>query len=451
MEIEIATIGGYEEVGRQMTAVRAGDDVVIFDMGLDLSRVLLQEHIVPEEMHSLDLIEAGAIPDDRVMSELDGEVQAIVPTHGHLDHIGGIPKLAHRYQAPIVATPFTAGLVKQQFDDERKFDSDNSIKVMDAGETMSVGESGELELEFVNVTHSIIDAINPVLHTPEGAVVYGLDKRIDNTPILGDPIDIDRFEEIAATGTGVLAYIEDCTNAEKTGRTPSERVAREQLRDVMYNIRDYEGGILATTFSSHIARVKSIVEFADDIGRQPLLLGRSMESYSSTAEELGLVDLPDDLGMYGHRDSVDQALSRVMEDGKEDYLPIVTGHQGEPRAMLTRMARGETPYDIESGDKVIFSARVIPEPTNVGQRHRAEELLSMQGARVYDDVHVSGHLRQEGLYQMLDILQPQHVIPAHQSASGYAPYVNLAESEGYEVGRDLHISRNGNVITIVDT
>jgi len=448
MEVEIATIGGYEEVGRQMTAVRAGDDVVVFDMGLNLSKVLIHDNVETERMHSLDLIDMGAIPDDRVMSDLEGDVKAIVPTHGHLDHIGAISKLAHRYDAPIVATPFTIELVKQQIKGEEKFGVQNDLVKMEAGETMQIGERNELE--FVNVTHSIIDAISPVLHTPEGSVVYGLDKRMDHTPVLGDPIDMKRFREIGREGEGVLCYIEDCTNAGKKGRTPSEAVARRHLKDVMTSIEDYDGGIVATTFSSHIARVKSLVEFADDIGRQPVLLGRSMEKYSGTAERLDFVDFPEDLGMYGHRKSVDRTFKRIMNEGKENYLPIVTGHQGEPRAMLTRMGRGETPYQLDDGDKVLFSARVIPEPTNEGQRYQSEKLLGMQGARIYDDIHVSGHLRQEGHYEMLDALQPQNVIPAHQSLKGFAPYVDLCEDMGYQMGRDLHVTRNGNMIQLTE-
>jgi ribonuclease J len=448
MEIEIATIGGYEEVGRQMTAVRAGEDVVIFDMGLNLSKVLIHDNVETERMHSLDLIDMGAIPDDRVMSELEGDVKAIVPTHGHLDHIGAISKLAHRYDAPVVASPYTIELVKGQIEGEEKFGVDNELVKMEGGESMEIGNG--LEMEFVHVTHSIIDAINPVLHTPEGSIVYGLDKRIDHNPVLEEPFDMERFREIGREGEGVLAYIEDTTNAQKKGRTPSESVARNHLEDALTSMEDYDGGIVATTFSSHISRVSSLVEFAKKIGRQPILLGRSMEHYSGAAERMGYVDFPDDLGMFGHRKSVDRAFKRIMNEGKDKFLPVVTGHQGEPRAMLTRMARGETPYELESGDKVVFSARVIPEPTNEGQRYQAEKLLGMQGARIYDEIHVSGHLNQEGHYQMLQALNPKNVIPAHQDMAGYAPYVNLAESEGYRVGRDLHISRNGNRIQLVE-
>jgi ribonuclease J len=447
MEIEIATIGGYEEVGRQMTAIRAGDDIVVFDMGLNLSKVLIHDNLQTEEMHSLDLIDMGAIPDDRVMSELDGEIQAIVPTHGHLDHIGAISKLAHRYEAPIMATPFTLELVREEIQDEGKFTVQNDLIAMEAGDTIAIGE--RCELEFVNVTHSVIDAINPVLHTPEGAIVYGLDKRIDHTPVIGEPFDMKRFREIGREGDGVLCYIEDCTNANKKGRTPSEAVARDKLRDVMQSLEAYDGGIVATTFASHISRVSSLVEFAEEIGREPILLGRSMEQYSGTADRIGAVDFPDDLEMYGHRKSINQAFTRVMDEGKENFLPVVTGHQGEPRAMLTRMGRDETTYELDEGDKVIFSAGIIPEPTNEGQRYRSETLLGMQGARIYDDIHVSGHLSQEGHYEMLDTLQPQHIIPAHQDMQGFSGYVELASKQGYKLGRDIHVSANGGIIQLV--
>ncbi len=221
-------------------------------------------------------------------------MQAIVPTHGHLDHIGAISKLAHRYDAPIVASPFTIELVKQQIEGEQKFGVENDLIKMEAGETMSIGDSGNVDLEFVNVTHSIIDAINSASHA-RGRNRLRPRQTDGHTPVIGDPIDMERFREIGREGEGVLCYIEDCTNANKKGRTPSENVAREHLRDVLYSMEDYDGGIVATTFSSHISRVTSLVEFAKDIGRQPVLLGRSMEKYSGTAERLDFVDFPDDL------------------------------------------------------------------------------------------------------------------------------------------------------------
>jgi len=278
MEVEIATIGGYEEVGRQMTAVRAGDDVVVFDMGLNLSKVLIHDNVETERMHSLDLIDMGAIPDDRVMSELEGDVKAIVPTHGHLDHIGAISKLAHRYDAPIVGTPFTIELVKQQIKGEEKFGVQNDLQKMSAGETMQIGE--RTELEFVNVTHSIIDAINPVLHTPEGAVVYGLDKRMDHAGP-GRPHRHEAFPRDRTRGRRRPLLHRGLYQRRPEGpATPSESVARRHLKG-----RHDERRGLRRRHRRHDVLLthrpwKSLVEFADDIGRQPVLLGRSMEKYS---------------------------------------------------------------------------------------------------------------------------------------------------------------------------
>ncbi|MDY7081665.1 MAG: RNase J family beta-CASP ribonuclease [Halobacteria archaeon] len=440
MEIEVAAVGGYEEVGKQMTAVRFGDDVIIFDMGIDLSKILLHDNVETETMHSLDLIEMGGIPDDRIMSDIEGDVKAIIPTHGHLDHIGAIPKLAHRYDAPIIATPFTAELVKKQVQGEKKFGFDNAIRKMEAGEVIQI--NSKLTIEFVNIQHSIPHAICPVVHTPEGAVVYGLDMKIDHTPVIGDPFDVDRMKEIGEEG--VLALIPESLNLEEGGRTPSEKVAREMVRDLFYSLEDYDGGIVATTFASHIARIKSLLEFAQDIGRRPILLGRSMEKYSSIAEQMDLVDLPD-VGMYGHRRSIDRAMKRVMKEGKGEYLPIVTGHQGEPRAMLTRMARDETPYELEEGDRVIYSARIIPSPINRGQRHQAEKLLRMQGARIYKDIHVSGHMSGDEHYDLIDWLQPKHILPAHNDTSQRGIYVDMMEGRGNKMGRDIHLLRNGDI------
>ncbi|WP_188879734.1 MBL fold metallo-hydrolase [Halarchaeum grantii] len=444
MEVEIATVGGYEEVGRNMTAVRAGDDVVLFDMGVNLSEVLLRDAAF-ERLHSRELADMGAVPDDRIVGELDGTVRAIVFSHGHLDHVGAVGKLAHRYDAPIVATPFTLELVKDQLAGEERFETGNALVSMEAGETMPVG--ARCELEFVHVTHSTVGAVNPVLHTPEGAVVYGLDKRLDHTPVVTDPVDVERFSEIGREG--VLAYVEDCTNAERTGRTPSEAVARARLRDVFDSLAGSDGALVATTFASHVSRVASIVEFATAMGREPILLGRSMRTYATTARHFDY-PIPADVAAHGNRAGIERALRRVANEGRENFCLVVTGHQGEPNAVLSRLARGETPFAFEAGDAVVFCARTIPEPTNEGQRHRLETLLRQQGVRVHDDVHVSGHLSREGHYEMLERLQPATLIPAHQSLRGIASYVALADSRGYTPGEDVRVPRNGTIIELAE-
>ncbi len=161
------------------------------------------------------------------------------------------------------------------------------------------------------------------------------------------------------------------------------------------------------------ARVKTIAECAHEIGRKPVLLGRSMEKYSVTAEQMKLVSFPETTSVFGNRRTVDRTMRRMMKAGKEQFLPIVTGHQGEPGSILTRIAIGDTPYQLSTGDKVVFSANVIPNPMNFGQRYMVESTSGMAGARIFEDLHVSGHAYREDHYEFIQLLQPQHIIPAH--------------------------------------
>jgi ribonuclease J len=444
MDIEIVAVGGYNEVGRNMTAVRCGKEIVIFDMGLRLDQIMIHEDAEVENMHSLDLIEMKAIPDDTIMNNVEGSVKAIVCTHGHLDHIGAVPKLAHRYNAPIIGTPYTAELIRQQIDGEQKFGVNNKIFSLRAGQKYTLSQ--HLTLEFVNMQHSIIDTVMAVLHTPHGAVVYANDFKLDRTPVIGEPPDFRRIREIGKEG--VLALIIESTNVAIKGRTPSERLARNLVRDVMTSYEDDKCAMIVSTFSSHIARVKTIAECAHEIGRKPVLLGRSMERYASTAEVMKLVAFPETLSMFGNRRTVDRTFRRMMKDGKEKYLPIVTGHQGEPGAILTRMAALDTPYKLEKGDKILYSANVIPNPMNYGQRYLQETRLKMTGARIFDGLHVSGHAQREDHYEMIHLLNPQHIIPSHGDIDMTGAYVKLAEEVGYTLYNDIHVMRNGKRIKV---
>ena len=385
MEVEVIAVGGYDEVGRNMTAVRCGKEIVVFDMGLRLDQVMIHEDAEIENMHSLDLIQMKAIPDDTLMNTVEGTVKAIVCSHGHLDHIGAVTKLAHRYNAPIVATPYTIELIRQQIAGEQKFGVNNKLFVLRAGQKYTI--SPTLTLEFVRMQHSIIDTVMPVLHTPQGAIVYSNDFKLDRTPVIGEPPDFARLRQIGKEG--VLALFAESTNVHLKGRTPSERIARDIVRDTMTSYEDDKNAIIVSTFSSHIARVKTIAECAHEIGRKPVLLGRSMERYSSTAEQMKLVAFPQTLSMFGNRRTVERTMRRMMKMGKEKFVPIVTGHQGEPGSVLTRIALDDTPYKIEKGDKILFSAKVIPNPMNFGQRYMVEARLKMRGARIFDDLHVS--------------------------------------------------------------
>ncbi|WP_406661106.1 RNase J family beta-CASP ribonuclease [Methanolobus sp. ZRKC3] len=443
-EVGIIAVGGYNEMGRNMTAIRINEDIIIIDMGLRLDRVQIHEDVEIDKMHSLELIEMGAIPDDTIMKQVNGNVRAIVCTHGHLDHIGAISKLAHRYTAPIISTPYTTALIKHQIDSERKFGVKNNLVSLKAGERIEVTK--DIELEFVNAQHSIIDTIFLVIHTPSGSVVYACDFKLDRTPTIGEAPDFERLKELG--DEGVIALITESTNAGRNGKAPSEQIAHSLLRDVLLGTEESDVGMIVTTFASHISRMNSIVKFAEEMGRIPILLGRSMERYVGTAHQLGYIELPESVEIYGNRRDIDKALAKIMDKGKNKYLPVVTGHQGEPGAVLGRIANGDTPYKIEVADRIIFSANIIPNPMTQANRYSLETKLKMKGARIYDNVHVSGHAYREDHWELLRMLKPEHVIPAHGNIQMHSEYIQMAEDAGYELGDTLHLLRNGEELYI---
>ncbi|KAF5419010.1 MAG: Ribonuclease J [Candidatus Methanogaster sp.] len=443
-DIGIIAVGGYNEMGRNMTAVHVGDDIIIFDMGLRLDQVQIHEDVEIERMHSLDLIKIGAIPDDTVMKGVDGTVRAIVCTHGHLDHIGAISKLAHRYRAPIIATPYTIGLIKQLIKSERKFPAENELLEMNAGETKEISKN--LSIEFIRVQHSTLDCIFIAVHTPRGILLYANDFKMDRTPTLGDPPDIQRLKQIGKEG--VFLMIAESTNAAIVGKTPSERIAKDMLNDVLIGTEETESGVIVTTFSSHIARIASTLQIAEKMDRIPVLMGRSMDKYVKLAAKMGYIQLPENLKIYGVRKNIDKAFARIASEGKEKYLPIVTGHQGEPGAVLERISMDNTGYRIENGDKVIFSANVIPTPSTRANRHALETKLKMRGARIYDGVHVSGHASKEDHWELLRMINPEHVIPAHGNIVMHSSYIEMAENTGYVLGDTIHLLRNGEELVL---
>ncbi|MCI7291834.1 MAG: RNase J family beta-CASP ribonuclease [Methanobrevibacter woesei] len=439
MSVEVIAIGGYEEVGRNMTAVKVGEDVIIFDMGIHLDRISIHEDTDIDRMHSLDLIERGVIPDDTLMKDVDGKVKGIVFSHGHLDHIGAVAKLAHRYDAPLIGTPYTAALIQKQINGERKFKVNNPIKPLNPGGKMKLSE--DITLEFVQSTHSIPQAVFPVLHTPEGIIVYALDFKFDNHQKVSPPPDYRRLRELGRKG--VLALIVESTNIKDTNevKTYSERIARNILEDLMRGPLYEKTGMIVTTFSSHVERVQTIADIAKKSHREILFLGRSMERFCGIAESQGILKLPKNSSIYGSPKAVNKALMKA-EDNREKYLLVTTGHQGEPDALLPRIANGKTPFNIKKGDNVIISAPIIPNPTNAANRHIMERRLKASGARIYANAHVSGHAGREDHRDFSRMLKPQHIIPAHGDLSKLSAYGELAEEEGYRIGNNVHILRN---------
>jgi ribonuclease J len=440
MSIEVIAMGGYEEVGKNMTAVKIGEDVIIFDMGIHLDRLHIHEDTNIEKMHSLDLIERGVIPDDTLMKDVNGKVKAIVFTHGHLDHIGAVAKLAQRYEAPIIATPYTMALIERIIKGERKFKFNNPLQVLKSGEKCQI--SPDVTLEFVHTTHSIPQAVTPVLHTSEGIIVYSNDFKFDNHQKLSPPPDYQRFRELGEKG--VLAFIVDSTRAAEYDQviTHSERIARVVLQDIMEQPLKEEEGIIVTTFASHIERIQAISEIVAKSDRKMLLLGRSMERYCSLAETMGILKLPKNSSIYGSPKSINRALT-LADENREDYVLLATGHQGEPDALLPRIANDKTSFNVQHGDNIIFSAPIIPNPLNKANRNLLERRLKSKGARIFTNAHVSGHAGREDHRNFIRMLNPAHIIPSHGDLEMLTAYAELAEDEGYRMGNNIHILRNG--------
>jgi ribonuclease J len=432
VSVEVIAIGGYEEVGKNMSAVKVGDDVIIFDMGIHLDRLHIHEDTDISRMHSLDLIERGVIPDDTLMKDVDGKVKAIVFTHGHLDHIGAVAKLAHRYEAPIIATPYTLALIERTIKGEKKFKVANPLQVLNPGEKCQI--SPDITLEFIKATHSIPQTVMAALHTS--------DFKFDNHQKIASPPDYARLRELGRKG--VLALIVETTRVgdEQEVKTHSEKIAKLVLEDIMKGPLQEKEGMIITTFSSHIERIQAISDIANQSDRKLLLLGRSMERYCSLAESMGILKLPATASVYGSPKSVNKALARA-EDKREDFLLVTTGHQGEPDALLPRIANAKTQFNIMRGDNVVISAPVIPNPMNIANRNLMERRISSSGARIYANAHVSGHAGKEDHRDFIRMLDPMHIIPSHGDLHMLAAYVELADEEGYKLGNDIHILRNG--------
>ncbi|MBP2173240.1 RNase J family beta-CASP ribonuclease [Methanococcus voltae] len=439
MQLEVVAIGGYEEVGRNMTAVNIDGEIIIFDMGIRLDRIMIHEDTDISKMHSLNLIEMGVIPDDTVMKNIEGEVKAIVLTHGHLDHIGAVTKLAHRYNAPVIGTPYTLELVKREILSEKKFDVRNPLITLENGNKLEI--TPNITLEFVKVTHSIPDSTMAVLHTPYGAVVYANDFKFDNFPVVGEKPDYKAIKKVGKQG--VVAMISESTRVGYEGKTPSEGVAASLLKNDLLGTDNDKNAVVVTTFSSHIARIKSITDAAVKMGRTPVLVGRSMAKYCGIAQDIGIVKFPKETKICWDPSSIDKTFNTIMKEGKENYLMIVTGHQGEEGAVLSRMVTNKTPFKFEKYDQVVFSADVIPNPMNSAQRYLLEARLKLSGVRLFKGAHVSGHAAKEDHRDILRWLNPEHLIPSHGDFNLTSEYAKLAEEEGYRLGDDVHLLRNG--------
>ena len=417
--LRIIPLGGLGEVGKNMTVYELGDEIIVVDAGLAFPR---DEHL------GVDLL----LPD---IGYLEGRrVRAVVLTHGHEDHVGGLPYLLREVEVDaVVATPLTLALVKSKLDEHGLGQKSELVAAEPGDEPL---ELGPFRIELVRVAHSIPDSAALVIETSAGRVVHTGDWKLDHTPVDGLKTDVGTLAEIGNRGVDLL--LGDSTNAERPGNTGSERLVGEAFRSI-FPLR--KGKILVASFASNIHRMQQAADVAVECGRKVVVVGRSMRKNLNIARNLGYVSFPEDAIV-----NPDEAAQLPAEQ----LLVLCTGSQGEPMSALTRIAYGDhKAVSVEPGDTVMISAK--PVPGNELRVHDSINQLARAGAEVLHEeiapVHVSGHACQEELRTMLSLLRPRHVMPIHGEYRMLAAHAKLAREAGVPEERIL-IAENGSVVEL---
>jgi len=282
-----------------------------------------------------------------------------------------------------------------------------------------------------------------VIHTPDGQVVYANDFKLDPFPVLGERTNYKRLEELGKEGN-VKLLIMDSLYSDHDRKTPSESVARQMLKDVMLGVNSKDNLVVVTTFSSHIERLTSIAEFGEEMGREVVFIGRSLSKYIGAAESIGLVNFSEKYELVSYRNEIGKKLSEIQKQGRGKYLLVCTGHQGEPNAVLSRLAENQHGFEFLEGDLVIFSCSVIPSQINITNRNVLEKKLKEKNLRIFKDLHQSGHGSLEDHRDLINYLKPQHIIPSHGGLDKTTYLVPMAKELGYVEGENIHLMTNGN-------
>lgn len=439
--IEVIAVGGYNEVGRNMTAIKVDDEIVIFDIGLYLPAIVGYEDREQEKLSEEDLRRIKAIPDDSVLYNEREKVKAIILGHGHLDHIGGLPHLIKKYKnAKIIGTPYTIKVLDSILKDKGK-KIHNQLKSVNLGNSFKI--TNDIKIEFFNMTHSIPQTALSVLHTKYGKIAYSLDFKLDNTPVLGNKPSYETLEKLE----NVKVLFLDSLYSKENSKTPSEKVAREMLREVLLGTENKGKAIVVTTFSSHIARLKSIVEFGQKLGRKVVFLGRSLNRYVRAAEDVGIINFSKKVEIVAYAQKIRKKLKQINKEGAYKYLIVCTGNQAEPGSTLTKIANDQFHFKFQKDDFVVFSCRTIPTEENMRNRKKLEEKLNKMGCRLFLDIHASGHGFKEDERELIKLIKPEHLIPGHggRNVTSYAKELWL--ELGYKEDK-VHILNDGQKIKI---
>lgn len=415
--IRIIPLGGCGEIGRNMTLIETDTDMVAVDCGLMFP---------DEEMYGVDIV----INDFTYIRERREKFRAILVTHGHEDHIGGIPYLLREFNVPVVGTPLTNALIKAKSRDHKMMGEAQFVTVQ-PGDRVSYGA---IEAEFIHINHSVAGACSLAIRTPVGTVFHTGDFKFDQTPIDGKPAD---FAAIAKIGDeGVLCMLSDSTNAERPGHTLSERIVGEAFTNVFSKAK---GRVIVASFASNVPRIQQVIDHAVTFDRKIAFLGRSLLNVVHFAKELGYLKIPGDRTIR---------IEDVDEFPPDKVVVMTTGSQGEPMSALTRMSvRDHAKFKIVPGDTVVISA--TPIPGNEKGVYKTINNLYRLGATVVHGTdgrsHVSGHASQEELLLMLNLVRPEFFVPVHGEYRMLVQHGKLAARTGVDP-QNVFVVENGDVL-----
>lgn len=420
--LAIYALGGMNEIGKNMYVIECEEDIFIIDCGAKFAN---------NNLLGVDLI----VPDITYLQQQHARIRALIVTHGHEDHIGGIPYVLQRLNVPIYASRFTLGLIELKLK-EHKLLRDTQLVEIDENASLQFSSA---TISFFNINHSIPDCLGVVFQTAQGNIVHTGDFKFDFTPVNDKASDIHKMAAIGERG--VLALISESTNAERPGMTPSEQLVGENLKDAFTKATNK---IFVTTFASNVNRIQQIVEATIDTNRRLVLLGRSMVNVVSVAIERGYLRIP-------HRLLVD--VREAQHLAPEQIVVLCTGSQGEPLAALARLANGrQRDLQVHQNDTVIFATSPIP-----GNEKNVSKIIDdlfylganvIYGSASTTGMHVSGHGYQEDLKLMLTLMKPKYLIPIHGEYRMLYKHRQLAQSVGVEA-ENIFILKNGEVVDFI--